>query len=187
MDNVFDFIQFVLSVLVAVVGFIFFCIQIFKTGNIKKSLTEFEEFLGMSNKIKHSSSDYVQSFQDTVPDYILNMSNNELEQSPIDKNVQDFIKSYINVALDKALEKFLPDHIVEDDAVADYSQKYQDLCTLADSIELAEEYRERFNLPDSYTIADIYSFIDKQAVSLKDKINSLKSGKGDDKNGENKT
>lgn len=187
MDNIYDYLQLGISCLVAIVGFIFFCVQIFKTGNIKKSIIEFEEFLGMSKKIKHNSQDYTQQFSDTVPDYILDPVSNELERSPIDKNIQQYIQSYIDVALDRALEKFLPDKVVEDDLVADYTEKHDDLCVLADSINLAEDYRERYKLPDSYSVVDIYNFIDKEASSLKSKLQNLNNKKGDVNNGESKT
>lgn len=110
-------------------------------------------------------------FKNTVTDYILDPVTNELSESPVPKDVQAQIESYIDVALDRALEKFLPKVVAEDnDNVADYVQHSQDLAVMSEAYDLAEEYRERYNLDPKMSTADIYKFVGEQADKMKNDL-----------------
>lgn len=149
-----------------IVGLVAFIITFCKTSSISKSIKNLNEVLKMRD-----TSKYVQDFSVLKEDYILNKASNELEKLPTEINIQDKIQSYIDVALDRALEKFMPE-CVDDDSVTDYASRVNDLASLGEAIELAENYREAYNLPDNYSISDIYSFVDQEAKTLKNKISN---------------
>lgn len=112
-----------------------------------------------------------QVFSNTVTDYILDPVTNELQESPVPKDIQAQIESYIDVALERALEKFLPKVVAEDnDHVADYVQHTQDLAVMSEAYDLAEEYRERYNLDPNMSTADIYKFVGEQADKMKNDL-----------------
>lgn len=117
-----------------------------------------------------SDNKHVQSFSELKKDYMLNPVTNELEEKPLPVNIQDKIQSYIDCALERALERFMPKNVVESDDVADYTDKLADLASMADAFDVAEEYRERYGLSDKMSIAEIYDFVDKEAKSLREKI-----------------
>lgn len=106
--------------------------------------------------------------------YVLNTATNELDKLPVPKNVQEYVQSFVECALERAFERFLPRVERDDDSViADYTQRVEDLAALGEAMDIAEDYRERFNLPDSMSIADIYSRVDKEAHKLKERLSEL--------------
>ncbi|UPW41564.1 hypothetical protein [Peromfec virus RodF8_54] len=166
-----EFVVFLASIILSIIVFL---VTFIRTGSVKKSISEVEDLL----KYRVAFSDKTtgaQSFSETVPDYVLNSSTNELERLPVDKNVQQIIQSCVDTALNSVLEKFL--NVTESDEVADLTDKYHsktvDLAALADSIEIAETYRDKYNLPDNYTISDIYAFVDEQAKGIKERIGKI--------------
>lgn len=164
----------VLAILSAVVGLLCFVVTFVRTGSIRKSIDNFKEvyvkYDTVDSKVKKPTS---QSFSDYKDDYILNPATNELEKTEIPKNIQAYIDSFVECALDRALQRFLPDNVVEDKvSYADYTQKIDDLSIIGQSMELAESYRDKYNLPDNYSFAQIYEFVDKQASEIKSKIAS---------------
>lgn len=163
-DNLFELAFMVIAVVSFVVTFV-------RTGNIKKSLNN---FLGVSDMYKSQKVKYSgQTFSQTVPDYILNSSTNELERKEFDKNVQDKIQSYVDTALCVALDKLLPDKVDErDDVATRYDESLVDLASLADGIETAEHYRELLNLPDNYSVSQIYDAVGKHSKQLRSKLES---------------
>lgn len=172
------------NIIVLALGLFSFVFSFVRTHNLKSSISNFKEvselkYDTVEKKLKNKDS-YSQEFSEFVPDYILNPSTNELERLAVDKNIQKQIQSFIDVALNNALERLLPQvPEVKSDTVNNYSEKVQDLASFADVIDLAESYRDKYNLPDSYTISDIYSFVDKEAKLLKEKISSFNKPKDD--------
>lgn len=166
-------IELFVSLIFGVLGLIIFIITFIRTGSIKKSFNNFCEVNDLKYKtyslhLKNGTKG--QEFSEFVDDYVLNPDTNELEVLPNKKNIQAYIQSYLDTALDKALEKFMPNVVQEVDDVADYQNAVQDLSLLAEGIEQAELYREKFNLPDNYSVAQIYEYLDKYSKSLKEKM-----------------
>lgn len=122
-----------------------------------------------------------QEFTPYRDDYLLNSSTNELEKLPIPKNVQEKIDSYVECALERALERFLPSNVTDVDDVADYTQKVEDLSILGEAMEVAEGYRDELGLPDNYSIAQIYEAVDARAKELKGKLSEIGKKKEDKK------
>lgn len=169
-----DLIEFIVQGVFVGVGAIAFIVTFIRTGNIKKSLGEFMKYFNFDKNTKQSTS-YSQKFSEYKDSYILNPSTNELEKLDTPKNIQAEIDSYLDCALERALEKFLPSDVVDDKNIADYTQRVDDLSVIGEAIDIAEDYRVKYNLPDSYTPAQIYDFISKQASDIKSKLSD--SGK----------
>lgn len=171
--------EYFLSLCFSLFGLIAFIITYFRTGSIKKSVKSFKECLmkyqTIDDKVElEKSGSYSQKFSPYVDDYVLNSETNCLEKLPNPVNIQEKIQSYLSCALEQALEKFLPNfNVQEDDSVAQYVERTDDLAVIGDAIERAEEYREHYNLPDNMSISEIYSYIDKQAKQIKQHINSV--------------
>lgn len=155
-----------------VLGALCFLVTFTRTGSLKKSVENLSEVFEMKKKYKTVDTVKAkeQSFSEEIKDYILDPATNELEEKPIPKNIQDYIQSFIECALERALQRFLPENVIEDNSISDYTQKVDDLSSIGEAMEIAENYRERYNLPDNYSLSDIYSFVDKQAKDIKEKL-----------------
>lgn len=179
-------------VLSVIIGFLCFFVAWFRTGSLKKAIKQLKEYEDM---IKYRTAEQAQEenrvgqkFSNTVTDYILDPATNELEVSPVPKDVQAQIESYKDVALDRTLERFLPDQVVDDnDHIADYTQKVQDLAVIADAMDLAEEYRERYNLDPNMSVSDIYKFVNQKSYELKKTLLNQNKPSEDNDNGKSKT
>lgn len=121
-----------------------------------------------------------QKFSKYVDDYVLDPATNLLEKLPRQKNIQEYINSFVDCALERAFERFMPSKVIEDDSVADYTQRLSDLGTMADAMDVAEEYRERFGLPDTLSVKEIYEYVDREAKALKEKLSAVKEDRNSD-------
>lgn len=173
MDFIVSNWQSVLTIVIDVIALVCFIITFVRTGNIKKCISDFEEVFKLKYKTVNSSrKKYTQTFTPEVEQYVLNPANNELEVLPVKKNIDDYIQSHIETCLERALERFLPKVQDDDNVVADYTSRVDDLASLGEAMEIAEGYREQFGLSDKASIADIYAAVDKSAKDLKAKLQS---------------
>lgn len=172
LDLVKDIVVFILAVIA-------FIVTLFTRRNVTSAVKDFKEVEDLKYRTvnKFKSADTVQEFTPYVKDYVLNPQTNELEELPVPKNVQDYIQSFVDCALERFKEKYLPQNVQESDLVADYASSVSDLSSLAEAMETAEYYREKFSLPDDYSMADIYQFVDKQANSLKAQLKLKRENK----------
>ena len=147
-------------------------------GRINSSvLKTFKEELDLisARKISDAAADIAsvsQSFPDTKPSYMLNEQTGELERLPTDEDIQSKIQSYITTALSSVLDKYLPmlNPVSEEDDIADYSSMRTDLSEIGAALDLAEDYRSRFGLPDNLTAQQIFAEVQKRADDLGAKI-----------------
>ena len=107
-------------------------------------------------------SAYKQKFSEYVDDYVYNPDTKHLEPLP-PKNIQAEIQSYIDCALERALERFLPHDVEKRDDVVDYGEAVEDLASLGNAMAIVEDYREKLNLPDNYSMAQIYGAVSERA------------------------
>ena len=123
-----------------------------------------------------------QQFSETIPDYTLNTRTNELERLPVDKDIQAYIDSYIDCALDKILERFLPITPPTDAQFIELEQMQTDLAQAGELFDLAEEYRDKFNLDDSLSVSQIFEYVqqesDKLAKDLDERVKSFEQKDG---------
>lgn len=164
-------IENVLSLFFFVGVFIMNIVNFFRTGRLSHGAKKF--ISDEVNTLKKDTSGYSQTFSEEVPDYVLNAVTNELEESPIPRNVQKYINSYIDTALDRVIERFLPENVVEaegDDNVADYTQMYEDLAYAGEVFDIAEGYRDRFNLPPTMSVQDVFNYVEKMSEEMAERL-----------------
>ena len=178
-------IENVLSLLFFVGAFLINVINFFRTGRLSNGAKKF--ITDEVNALKKDTSGYSQTFSEEVPDYVLNPVTNELEESPIPKNVQKYIDSYIDTALDRVIERFLPENVVEaegEDDASDYVEMYEDLAYAGEVFDRAEYYRDRFNLPDTMSVQDVYKYVNKVSDDISDWLKNQDKYLSKDKNDE---
>lgn len=179
----------IVTVCSVVVGLLCFIVTWVRTGSVKKAILKLKECedemlkYRVAEKVKPTAG---QEFSNTVPDYILDPVTNELERSKIDKDIQAYIDSYVDVALDRALDKFLPNVQVESDVVQDYTVTSQDLARMGEAFEVAEHYRDLYNLDPEMSVADVYKFVGQQADKMKNDLLNYSKPKETEQNVETK-
>lgn len=94
-------------------------------------------------------------------------------------DLQERVNSFSDCALDKILEKFtsfedLPNVQIDNESVCDVSSSF-DLSTLGSFYENVDNYKEKFNLPISFTPEQVFEFLEKTSRDL-NKIISDKKG-----------
>ena len=158
-----------------------FVVSLVRGHSIKKAVEDFKEVENLKYKTaanaRKDSASHSQTFSEYVKDYVLNPGTNELEELEVPKNIQAKIDSYLDTCLEAALERFMPKVVAEEDTIVDYTAAAEDLSVIGDAMDRAEEYREKFNLPDSMSYMEIYSFIGTQAAELKRKLGDLNKNK----------
>lgn len=141
--------------------------------NIMKFLTE------------HNAPEAVKSSEQTFTNlkqvYRLNKVTNVLEATDDYIDINEIVESCRNQTLDYILDKFLlngelPVGALVDDKIQEEVDRLQDdLDTLRDMNNIAEEYRERFNLSSDMSISDIYNYINNQSQTLKERLENNKN------------
>lgn len=153
--------------------FISILFNFFKKGKIKidgKFLEEFnmkyKTFLGTLTK--ESKEPVSQSFTPYQDQYVLDPATNELVKLEVQRNVQKYIESFADCALECVMDKFLNVQSVDNDNIIEtYNQRRVDLADLGAFMELAEEYREKYEMPLTASVSEIYARIDKESQDLK--------------------
>lgn len=167
--------EYIVAGIIFILAVVSFLVTLFTKRDVKKAINDFLEVNDLKYKTVETRVKSSQNFSEEVPDYILDEHTNELQLSPIPKNIQDFITSHIDTALERALERFSVPNAIEEDIVNDYTERVNDLSVLGDAIETAERYRDLLKLPDSYSIAQIYDAVDKSSQSLKLRLKEVQN------------
>lgn len=168
----------VCTVFLALISIIFSFLNWRRTGSVRVSL---KNFLDGENMIKPMSLKQAekekpapQSFSEYKKDYVLNSATNELEVLPNPVNIQAKIDSYLECALDRVLERLTPNVVEERDTIQeDFQNSVDDLASLGEAMEVAEEWRDRLDLPASYNMAQIYAAVDERAQKLKKSLSDF--------------
>lgn len=130
----------------------------------------------MKYRTEHTpTKDFKQSFTEFVDDFQLILRDDKLYKSDTPINRQKLIESSRETALTNALEKFLPEKVTEDnETIVEYNRRNTDLDDLMNAENLANEYREKFNLPDSMSTMQVYDFLTAQQLKLKESLSKFK-------------
>lgn len=133
-------------------------------------------------------SKYAQSFSKSKPEYSYDPVTKEIEPTGKVIDIQAQIDSYLETRLESILDKFLnPQKVETADVVASKAELYDDIDTLAEILDTAEEYRQKYDMPDDYSAFDIYKKLQSLAVSYADKVDQALDGfKKPNKASENK-
>ncbi len=170
-DSIVSLILFIVSVVVSLINF-------FRTGNLSKIAKkyikgELETMKGYKKPVKA----YMQEFSEVRDTYVLNTVTNVLEKSPLKEPVQEKIQSYASTCLGNVLELLLnpdnykePENVKVVDDVALHNDVEEDLAYMGDVFELAEGYREKFGLPDTMSVEQVFAKVGEYSKQLADKI-----------------
>ena len=167
----------VVSLLLLIISFIVSIVNFFRTGRLNTSAKEFikETIQEMPRDLKRPV--HSQSFTEERDDYILNSVTNMLEKSPVPVNVQKKIQSYVGTCLENVINAFLHpeefedgDNVTLQDSVASRNDMLEDLSYAGEMFDIAEEYRERFNLSSDMSVQDIFKFVQKQADEMGERL-----------------
>lgn len=167
----------------AVFAIVTFIVTFIRTGSISKSLKECDIMKYRSANAKTADS---QSFTNQRTDYVLNPVTNELEKKDEPIDVQKEINSVRPSTLDEMLDTFLPTFPeAYKTAQAECRELVDDMYELGHAMEVAEEYREKFDLPDTLSVSQIYDYIGERHTELSKKLSELKTVKaGGEQNAE---
>lgn len=131
--------------------------------------------------MKQKKPVYQQTFDYLVTDYEWDGVRECLVEKPVKRDLFEEIQSNKDCALDVILDKFGGYPPVQDGKVPiegivdlDETERGNDLLKMASLIDTAEMYREKYNLPLSMSVSEIYEAIEKTAVEVKEIVdNSL--------------
>ena len=167
----------VVSLLLLIIAFIVSIVNFFRTGRLNTSAKEFikETIQEMPRDLKRPV--HSQSFTEERDDYVLNTVTNMLEKSPVPVNVQKKIQSYIGTCLENVMNALLHpeefedgDNVTLQDSVASRNDMLEDLSYAGEMFDIAEEYRERFNLSPDMSVQDIFKFVQTQADEMGERL-----------------
>jgi hypothetical protein len=125
--------------------------------------------------MKQKKPVYQQTFDYLVTDYEWDGIRECLVEKPVKRDLFEEIQSNKDCALDVILDKFGGYPPVQDGRVPvqgivdlDECERGNDLLKMASLIDTAEMYREKYNLPLSMSVTEVYDAIDKLAVEMKE-------------------
>lgn len=149
-----------------------------------------KNFLKKVDKYEMEKKKYVQTWKEEdsfKPVYKVNSRTGELEDTGERIDIQGLIESCRDYCLDACLERLMLNNSVPDgyiDGLEDeQSQYWDDLDEMTAAIDLAEEYRDKLNLPLTADLQTIFKAVQHAADDLGAQIDKLK-GKGGEKSGE---
>lgn len=123
--------------------------------------------------MKQKKPVYQQTFDYLVTDYEWDGIRECLVEKPVKRDLFEEIQSNKDCALDVILDKFGGYPPVQDGKVPiqgivdlDETERGNDLLKMASLIDTAELYREKYNLPLSMSVSEVYDAIDKLAVEM---------------------
>lgn len=125
--------------------------------------------------MKQKKPVYQQTFDYLVTDYEWDGVRECLVEKPVKRDLFEEIQSNKDCALDAILDKFGGYPPVQDGRVPvqgivdlDECERGNDLLKMASLIDTAEMYREKYNLPLSMSVSEIYDAIEKTAADVKE-------------------
>lgn len=144
--------------------------------------------------MKQTKLVYQQTFDYLVTDYEWDGVRECLVEKPVKRDLFEEIQSNKDCALDIILDKFGGYPPIQDGKVPiegivdlDETERGNDLLKMASLIDTAEMYREKYNLPLSMSVSEIYAAIEKTAAEVKEIVDkSLSTEKVEEKNNEKK-
>lgn len=144
--------------------------------------------------MKQKTPVYQQTFDYLVTDYEWDGVRECLVEKSAKRDLFEEIQSNKECALDVILDKFGGYPPIQDGKVPiegivdlDETERGNDLLKMASLIDTAEMYREKYNLPLSMSVSEIYEAIEKTAVEVKEIVDkSLSAEKVEVKEDEKK-
>lgn len=174
-DNWLDILMLVIFVIWCVVRLILAIIEFKSSHDVKTLKSNLKEFCYDMGKFrlpdyqedKHfDKSVQRQKFSKYSPEYVYNEDTEELKATGGKIDNQAIIDSYLDTCFEKVLEKFLPELIDKsnpdiDGVYGDSTQIKQDLADFASMLEVAEEYRDKYNLSPDLDAIQVFNAVQK--------------------------
>lgn len=174
-DNWLDIFLLVIFVIWCVVRIILAIIEFKSSHDVKTLKSNFKEIYDDMSKFrlpdyqedkKFDKSVHRQKFSKYSPEYVYNEDTEELKATGGKIDDQAVIDSYLDTCFEKVLEKFLPELIEKaqpdtDGVYGDSTQIKQDLADFASMLEVAEEYREKYNLSADLDAIQVFNAVQK--------------------------
>lgn len=135
---------------------------------------------------KYRTADYLDSSQDLtkvtkghtlVKQYRYNEQTKEIEPTGEVIDLTEQIQSAYTTSIDMALERMLPSIEMDSSNVALHKlrSKQAELDELTQLINVAEDYRDKYNLSSDLSIQDIYKFVESESEKMKQYIDKAKT------------
>ena len=174
-DNWFDIFLLVIFAIWCVVRFILAIIEFKSSHDVKTLKSNLKEICDDMGKFrlpdyqedkKFDKSTQQQKFSKYSPEYVYNEDTEELKATGSKIDNQAIIDSYLDTCFEKVLEKFLPDLIAKaqpdsDGVYGDFTQVKQDLADFASMLDVAEDYRVKYNLSDDLNAIQVFEAVRK--------------------------
>lgn len=200
-DNWLDIFLLVIFVIWCVVRIFLAFIEFKSSHDVKTLKSNFKEIYDIMSKFrlpdyqedkKFDKSVHRQKFSKYSPEYVYNEDTEELKATGGKIDDQAIIDSHLDTCFEKVLEKFLPELIEKaqpdiDGVYGDSTQIKQDLADFASMLEVAEEYREKYNLSADLDAIQVFNAVqklsDEQSAYIKGVTdNNVKKGSNIDVN-----
>lgn len=183
-DYLFEYGPMFLAVVAAVV----MCVRTKNVKYLKEVVNVVRQIIEGDGVVIEESSTaprvgkYAQSFEgaELVPVYRLNKSTGELEHTGEYKNIQEYIQSFKDIALQAALERFVPQ---EDKAESELQSCVDDYADWLDEygavVDRAYQFADDEGLSDM-SVSEIYKAMHAKSEKLKQQLAAIQSKKGEE-------
>lgn len=132
-----------------------------------------------------------QTFTNLKPVYKLNQKTKQLEMTEEVVDVDELVKSFEDVAIDKILSRLMPQEVV-DQGVALVSSNQDKLDVMQEAYEYSQELKNKYGLSDNLTIEETFKAITlkneefKKLLSQKSKSKEVKQSEKEEDDKESK-
>lgn len=173
MSYIIDFIPYIISFGLTVLLAIINCLT---RGRYKSILKEVQKLITYRNAdYRMNSEDEPQGtkFSNLIPQFRLNKASGILEEAePLD--ITALANSARNVELKELLSKLEAGTAeLTQQLKTKYEDYTDDLDELANALDVAEEYRERFGMSEDISVSDIFARIEQERDKLKQSLENV--------------
>lgn len=180
-DFIFDNLEIIIMLLMSVLFFI----QSVKEHGLRKTLEDFILKYRSENyrieELEKGESSSAQSISSIVPEYEFSEKENTVVQVG-EKDMQEYIQSFEDCALDRVLDKFLsgqlplPSHLTAapTDVVADYDISSDYILEYGKLIDEANNLREKYKLSDDLDVKSVFEEVEKICLENQKSISDFK-------------
>lgn len=180
-----DFILENLEIIIMLLMSVLFFIQSVKEHGLRKTLEDFIlKYRSESYRIEElerGESSSAQSISSIVPEYEFSEKENTVVQVG-EKDMQEYIQSFEDCALDRVLDKFLsgqiplPSHLTATptDVVADYDISSDYILEYGKLIDEANNLREKYKLSDDLDVKSVFEEVEKICLNNQKSITEFK-------------
>lgn len=185
MINMVDFILENLEIIIMLLMSVLFFIQSVKEHGLRKTLEDFILKYRSENyrieELEKGKSSSAQSISSIVPEYEFSEKENTVVQVG-EKDMQEYIQSFEDSALDRVLDKFLsgqlplPSHLAAapTDVVADYDISSDYILEYGKLIDEANNLREKYKLSDDLDVKSVFEEVEKICLENQKSISDFK-------------